>query len=341
VVSFQPEARDTLIVKRREFIGLLGGAAAWPLAARGQPGERMRRIGVLMTIAADDSESLARLAALLHRLQELGWVDGRNMRMEYRWAPGGGDFRRKVAAELVALAPDVILANGSGGTEPLLQATRTLPIVFVLVPDPVAAGYVESLARPGGNATGFTNYDYGLGGKWLELLKEIAPRVTRVGVLRDISQVAAVGQFSAIQSVAPPLGIEAIPVNVRDADGIENAISGFARSANGGLMVTGSGLAVANRNLIITLAAKHQLPAVYWDRLFVSAGGLISYGADLRDQFRQAASYIDRILKGEKPADLPVQQATKIQLAINLKTAKVLGLDVSPNLLARADEVIE
>jgi putative ABC transport system substrate-binding protein len=288
----------------------------------------MRRIGVLMTIAADDPESFARLAALLHRLQELGWVEGRNMRMEYRWAPGGGDVRRKVASELVALEPDVILANGSGGAEPLLQATRALPIVFVLVPDPVAAGYVDSLARPGGNATGFTSYDFSMGGKWLELLKQIAPRLTRVGVLRDISQAAAVGQFSAIHSVAPSLGIEATPVNVRDADGIENAISGFARSANGGLIVPGSGLAVANRNLIITLASRHQLPAVYWDRMFVSAGGLISYGIDLRDQYRQAASYIDRILKGEKPADLPVQTLTKFDTVINLKTAKALGLTV-------------
>src|SRR5215468_7275293 len=223
-------------MKRRAFITLLGGVAAWPLAARAQQ-RGMRRIGVLMTIAADDPESFARLAAFLHRLQELGWVDGRNMRMEYRWAPGGADVRRKVASELIALAPDVILANGSGGAEPLLQATRTLPIVFVLVPDPVAAGYIESLARPGGNATGFTSYDYDMGGKWLELLKQIAPRVMRVGVLRDIGQVAAVGQFSAIQSVAPSLGIEAIPVNVRDADGIESAISGFASAANRGLIV--------------------------------------------------------------------------------------------------------
>jgi ABC-type uncharacterized transport system substrate-binding protein len=329
-------------MRRREFITLLGSAAVtWPLAAHAQQAERMRRIGVLMTIAADDSESLARLAALLQRLQELGWVDGRNMRMEYRWAPGSADIRRQVASELVALAPDVILANGSGGTEPLLQVTRTLPIVFVLVPDPVAAGYVDSLARPGGNATGFISYDYSMGGKWLELLKQIAPRVTRVGVLRDIGQVAAVGQFSAIQSVAPSLGVEAIPVNVRDADGIENAISGFASAANGGLIVTGSGLAVANRNLIITRAAQHQLPAVYWDRLFVSAGGLISYGTDLRDQFRQAASYINRILRGEKPADLTVQVPTKFDTVINLKTAKALGLDVPPTLLARADEVIE
>ena len=326
-------------MRRREFITLIG-AAAWPLAAHAQQ-RRVRRIGVLMTIAADDPESFARLAALLHRLQELGWVEGRNMRMEYRWAPGGGDVRRKVASELVALEPDVILANGSGGAEPLLQATRALPIVFVLVPDPVAAGYVDTLARPGGNATGFTSYDFSMGGKWLELLKQIAPRLTRVGVLRDISQAAAVGQFSAIHSIAPSLGIEAIPVNVRDADGFENAISGFARSANGGLIVTGSGLAVANRNLIITLATRHQLPAVYWDRMFVSAGGLISYGTDLRDQYRQAASYIDRILKGEKPADLPVQTPTKFDTVINLKTAKALGLTVPPSLLARADEVIE
>jgi len=241
-------------IERRKFLATLGGAAvAWPLAARAQQ-RGMRRIGVLMTIAADDPESFARLAAFLHRLQELGWVDGRNMRMEYRWAPGGADVRRKVASELIALAPDVILANGSGAAEPLLQATRTLPIVFVLVPDPVAAGFVDSLARPGGNATGFTVYDYDIGGKWLELLKQIAPGVKRVGVLRDIGQVAAsVGHFSAIQSVAPSLGIEAIPVNVRDADGIENAISSFVHPGNSGLIVTGSGLAVVNRNLIITV----------------------------------------------------------------------------------------
>src|SRR5262245_27751981 len=328
-------------MKRREFITLLGGAAAARPLAAGAAQRGMRRIGVLMTIAADDPQSFARLAAFLHRLQELGWVDGRNMRMEYRWAPGGADVRRKVASELIALAPDVILANGSGGAEPLLQATRTLPIVFVLVPDPVAAGYVESLLRPGGNATGFTSYDYDMGGKWLELLKQIAPRVMRVGVLRDIGQVAAVGQFSAIQSVAPSLGIETIPVNVRDSDGIENAISSFVHPGNSGLIVTGSGLAVVNRNLIITVAARHQLPAVYWDRMFVSAGGLISYGADLRDQFRQAASYIDRILRGEKPADLPVQAPTKFDTVINLKTARALGLEVPPTLLARADEVIE
>src|SRR6516162_3758215 len=328
-------------MRRRDFITLVGGAAAaWPLAARAQQ-RGMRRIGVLMTIAADDPESFARLAALLHRLQELGWIDGRNMRMEYRWAPGGADVRRKVASELIALAPDLILANGSGAAEPLLQATLTLPIVFVLVPDPVAAGFVDSLARPGGNATGFTVYDYGIGGKWLELLKQIAPRVMRVGVLRDIGQVAAVGHFSAIQSVAPSLGIEAIPVNVRDADGIENAISSFVHPGNSGLIVTGSGLAVVTRNLIITVAARHQLPAVYFARMFVSAGGLISYGTDVTDQFRRAAGYVDRILKGEKPADLPVQAATKFDTVINLKTARALGLDVPPTLLARADEVIE
>jgi putative tryptophan/tyrosine transport system substrate-binding protein len=329
------------MIQRRELITLLGGAAVCPIAARGQQRGRMRRIGVLMTIATGDSESLARLAALLHRLEELGWVDGRNMRMEYRWAPGGDEDRRKVASELLMLAPDVILANGSGGTESLLQTTRTLPIVFVLVPDPVAAGYVESLARPGGNVTGFTNNDYGMGGKWLELLKQIAPRVTRVGVLRDISQVTAVGQFSAIQSVAPSLNIDATPLNARDTNGIENAISGFVRSPSDGLIVVGSGLAVVNRNLIITLAARHQLPAIYWDRLFVSSGGLISYGGDSREQYRQAASYIDRILKGEKPADLPVQNPTKVETAINLKTAKALGLDVPAQLLVRADEVIE
>ena len=329
-------------LKRREFITLLGGAAAvWPMAARAQQPDRMRRVGVLMTIAADDPESPARLALLLQGLQELGWTDGRNMRVDYRWAPGGAHLRLKAASELVALAPDVIVANGSSGAEPLLQVTRTVPIVFVLVPDPVGAGLVDSLARPGGNATGFMSFDFSMGGKWLEVLKQIAPRMTRVGVLRDSSQIGGVGQFSAIQSVAPLLGIEVIPINVRDADGIENAIAGIARSANGGLIVTASALAVVHRDLIFASAAKHMLPAVYWDRVLVSRGGLISYGPDLRDQFRRAATYVDRILKGEKPADLPVQAPTRFVTVINLKTAKSLGLEIPANLLALADEVIE
>src|SRR5262245_15711083 len=330
-------------MRRREFITLLGGgvAAGWPLAAQAQQRERMRRIGVLMTIAADDPESPARLAALLQGLQELGWVDGRNMRVEYRWAPGGADLRLKAATELVALAPDVIVANGSSGAEPLLQATRTVPIVFVLVPDPVGAGLVDSLARPGGNATGFMSFDFSMGGKWLEVLKQIAPQTTRVGVLRDASQIGGVGQFSAIQSVAPTLGIEVIPINVRDADRVENAIGAFARFTNSGLIVTASALAQTHRDLIFASAAKHRLPAVYWDRVLVSRGGLISYGPDLRDQFRLAAGYVNRILKGEKPSDLPVQAPTRFATVINLKTAKALGLDVPPMLLARADEVIE
>ena len=325
-------------MRRREFL-LGGAAAAWPLAARGQQG--MRRVGVLMTIAADDPESPARLASFLNGLQELGWTDGRNMRVDYRWAPGGAALRLKAASELVALAPDVIVANGSSAAEPLLQVTRTLPIVFVLVPDPVGAGLVDSLARPGGNATGFMSFDFSMGGKWLEVLKQIAPQTTRVGVLRDSSQIGGVGQFSAIQSVAPSLGIEVVPINVRDADGIENAIAAFARSANGGLIVTASALAQVHRDRIFASAAGHRLPAVYWDRVLVSRGGLVSYGPDLRDQFRLAAGYVDRILKGEKPADLPVQAPTKFATVLNLRTAKALGLDVPPMLLSLADEVIE
>jgi len=328
-------------MRRREFITLLGGAAAWPVAAQAQQGGRMRRVGVLMTLAADDPESPARLAAFLQGLQDLGWVDGRNMRVEYRWAPGGANLRLKAASELVALDPDVILANGSSGAEPLLQVTRTVPIVFVLVPDPVGSGLVDSLARPGGNATGFMSFDFSMGGKWLEVLKQAAPHVSRVGVLRDSSQVGGVGQFSAIQSVAPSLGVETIPINVRDADGIEGAIAAFARSGNGGLIVTASALAQTHRDLIFASAAKHRLPTVYWDRVLVARGGLISYGPDLRDQFRLAGGYVDRILKGEKPADLPVQAPTKFATVINLRTARALGLTVPDTLLARADEVIE
>ena len=328
-------------IKRREFITLLGGAAAaWPLAARAQQGNRMRRIGVLLTLATDDPEGQARIAAFLQGLQQLGWTDGRNVQIDTRWAGGNANDIRRHAVELAGLSPEVILANGSAAVAPLLQATRAVPIVFVVVPDPVGAGFVESLARPGGNATGFTPFEYGIGVKWLELLKQIAPRVTRAAVLRDASLTSGTGQFAAIQAVAPSLGTEASPIGVSDAGEIERAVTAFARS-NGGLIVTGSALTAVHRDLIVTLAARHKLPAVYNGRFFVTGGGLISYGADLIDQYRRAAGYVDRILKGEKPADLPVQAPTKYELVINLKTAKALGLDVPDSVLARADEVIE
>jgi len=330
-------------MKRREFITLLGGAAAaWPFSARAQQVERVRRIGVAMSTAEDDAESKARIAAFLQGLQQLGWADGRNVRIDTRWwGASDADANRRYAAELVALAPDVILASGGSVMVALLQATRTVPIVFTLTVDPVGAGYVASLVRPGGNATGFTSYEYSLSGKWLELLKEIAPGTTRAAVLRDPTIPQGIGLFGAIQAVAPSFGVEVSPIDVGDAPEIERGVTAFARSANGGLIVSGSGLAAAHRNLIITLAARHRLPAVYFERFFVAKGGLISYGSELRDQYRRAASYVDRILKGEKPADLPVQEPTKIVLAINLKTAKALGLTVPPTLLTRADEVIE
>jgi putative tryptophan/tyrosine transport system substrate-binding protein len=329
-------------MKRRQFIALLGGgAAAWPLAARAQQGERVQRIGVLVSIAPDDPEAQARVAAFIHELQQLGWADGRNLRIDVRWGAGDAERIRRYAAELVALAPNAILAVGGGGVGPLLQTTRTVPIVFTLTPDPVGAGFVDSLTRPGGNATGFTNFEYGIGGKWLELLKEIAPRVTRAAVLRDPAIPAGIGQFGAIQAVAPSFGIELRPVDVRDAGEIERAVATFARSSNDGLIVTSNALALVHRNLIVTLAARHRLPTIYPFRFFVTAGGLASYGPDSIDPQRRAASYVDRILKGEKPADLPVQAPTKYELAINLKTAKALGLDVPTSLLARADEVIE
>jgi putative tryptophan/tyrosine transport system substrate-binding protein len=329
-------------MKRRQFIALLGGgAAAWPLAARAQQGERVRRIGVLVSIAPDDPEAQARVAAFIHELQQLGWADGRNLRIDIRWGAGDAERIRRYAAELVALAPNAILAVGGGAVGPLLQTTRTVPIVFTLTPDPVGAGFVDSLARPGGNATGFTNFEYGIGGKWLELLKEIAPRVTRAAVLRDPAIPAGIGQFGAIQAVAPSFGIELRPVDVRDAGEIERAVATFARSSNDGLIVTSNALALVHRNLIVTLAARHRLPTIYPFRFFVTAGGLASYGPDSIDPQRRAASYVDRILKGEKPADLPVQAPTKYELAINLKTAKALGLEVPTSVLARADEVIE
>jgi len=332
-----------LAVKRREFITLFGGAAAaWPLAAYAQQAERMRRIGVLFGSAADDPEHQARFAAFLQGLQQLGWVDGRNVRIDTRWATTNPADIRRHAIELAALAPDVILAaTGTATVAPLLQATRIVPIVFALVIDPVGSGFVTSLAQPGGNATGFTLFEYGMSGKWLELLKEISPRVTRAAVLRDPGIVSGIGQLATVQAVAPSLRVELSPIDVRDASEIERAVTAFTRSGNGGLIVTASALATRYRDLIITLAARHKLPAVYSGRWFVADGGLLSYGPDYVDQLRRAAGYVDRILKGENPADMPVQAPTRYELVINLKTAKALGLDVPPNLLARADAMIE
>jgi putative ABC transport system substrate-binding protein len=329
-------------VKRRDFITLLGGAAAaWPLAARAQQPERMRRIGVLMSLAADDSEGQARLAAFLQGLQQLGWIDGRNVRIDTRWGAGDADRTRRYAAELVALAPDVILATGSPTVVALQQATRSAAIVFADVGDPVGQGFIETLARPGGNTTGFMLFEYAMGGKWLELLKEIAPGVTRAAVLRDAASTVAGGQLGAIQAAASSLGVELTPVGLRDAGEIERSISTFARSANGGLIVVASTLAIVHREPIITLAARYRLPAVYWDRSFVTGGGLMSYGPNLIDPCRRAAGYVDRILRGEKPADLPVQAPTKYELVVNLKTAKGLQLEIPSSVLARADEVME
>jgi putative ABC transport system substrate-binding protein len=327
-------------LKRREFITLVGGAAAWPFAARAQQRERMRLIGVLAQGAANDPEIAARLTAFVQGLQEMGWSVGRNARIEYRWGAADNNLIRRYAAELVALSPDVILAAGGGVMQALMDATRTTPIVFDVL-DPVAAGMVESLARPGGNATGFTQFEYAMSGKWLELLKQIAPRVTRVVVLRDPRQTAAMAQFSAIQAVAPSLGVELTPIEVRNPSAIERGIDTFARGHDGGMILTQSPPSDLNRNLIIMLAAKNKLPAVYPFSYYVTGGGLISYGPDRLDVYRRAASYVDRILKGEKPGDLPVQAPTKYELVINLKTAKTLGLDVPATLLARADEVIE
>jgi ABC-type uncharacterized transport system substrate-binding protein len=327
---------------RREFITLLGGAVlAWPLAAGAQQGERMRRVGVLMYLASDDAEGQTRVEAFAQALKQLGWSDGRNLRIDTRWATAE-DILRRHAAELVALAPDVLVAGaGTATVAPLLQATRTVPIVFVITIDPVGAGFVASLARPGGNATGFMAYEYSMGGKWLELLKEIAPGVTRAAVLRDPAVASGIGQFGAVQTVAPSLGVELSPVDVRDAGEIERAVAAFASGPNGGLIVTASSLGIVHRQTIIALAARHKLPAVYFNRAYVTAGGLISYAPDVIDEYRRAAGYVDRILRGEKPADLPVQAPTKYELIVNLKTAKALGLTVPDTVLARADEVIE
>ena len=331
-------------MKRREFITLLGSAAAFrPLGVRAQQSERMRRIGVLLAggLDADDLDMQARIGAFEDGLKQLGWINGQNVRIDVRAGAGDVDRIRGYVDELVALAPDVILTTGAAGVAPLLKATRTVPIVFTNVVDPVGAGFVDNLARPGGNATGFVNFEYGLSAKWVELLKEIAPRVTRMAVIRDPNISAGTGQFGAIQGAASSLGLELIAVNPREASDIERAIAAFARTSNGGLITTGSALATIHRDLIIGLAAKHKLPAVYYRRVFPASGGLISYGPDVIDLSRHAAGYVDRILKGEKPADMPVQAPTKYELVINLKTAKALGLTIPPSVLTRADEVIE
>ena len=328
-------------MRRREFIkGFVGSAGAWPFAAWAQQREQMRGIGVLMA-AAVQTDQQAGLAMFKEILHQLGWIDGRNVRVEVRWAGGDPASARKDAEELVALPADVIMANGQLGLEALLRATRSVPIVFNNTIDPVGSGFIDSLARPGGNATGFVLFEYSLAGKWVELLKQIAPTVTRVAVLRDAILPAGTGQFAVIQSVAPSIGVDVSAINLRDAAQIEQDIARFANSPNGGLILTGSAAAVVHQNLIVALAAQHKLPAVYYRRYFVTSGGLISYGWDADDQYRGAARYVDRILKGEKPADLPVQAPTKYELVINLKTAKALGLSVPQSLLSRADEVIE
>jgi putative ABC transport system substrate-binding protein len=327
---------------RRQFITLLGGAAAaWPVMTRAQQGGSMRRIGVLNALPADDPEWQARLASFHQGLQELGWIVGRNVRIDYRLGTADGAALRRRAAELVALAPDVIVVNGTSPMQPLLQTTRSVPIVFIQVTDPVGAGYVASLARPGGNATGFTQFEYGMTGKWLELLKQVAPGVKRAAVLRDASTPTGIAQLAVLFSVAPSLGMAINPLDVRDPDEIERGVAAFASEPGGGLILSASAAGIRHRELIIALAARHRLPAVYPYHLFATSGGLMSYGIDTSDPFRRAAGYVDRILKGEKPADLPVQQPTKFELVINRKTAKALGLEVPPSLLARADEVIE
>ena len=331
-------------MRRREFISLLGGVAAIPLAARAQQGEHKRRVAILSSagaIDASDPQVQANIVAFLQALQQLGWTNDRNLQIDHRVGGGNPERIRKQATELVALAPDVIVSAGATSLGPLLQATRTVPVVFVNVADPVGAGYAESLARPGGNATGFMAFEYSLSGKWLELLKQVAPGVTRGGILRDASITSGIGQFAVIQSVAPSVGIDVSPINVRNASEIERGVATFARLGNGGLIATASAATVFHRDLIITLAARYKLPAIYSRRLYVTSGGLISYGSDILDQFRRAAGYVDRILRGEKPADLPVQVPTKYELVINLKTAKALSLTIPPSVLARADEIIE
>jgi putative tryptophan/tyrosine transport system substrate-binding protein len=328
-------------MKRRKFITLLGGAAAWPLAARGQQPGRMRRVGVLMRGSADDPDEQARLTAFLQGLQESGWSDSHNVQIDVRWSAADSDRRRRYAAELIALSPDAILADTSAVVAALQQATQTVPIVFAGVIDPVGAGFVANLARPGGNTTGFASLGYGTSGKWLELLKEIAPRVTRAGVLRDPTFAAGIGQLAAIQAVAPALGLELSPLGARDRSEIEREVAAFAPRANAGLIVTAAPSTGTYRDLIIALAARHRMPAVYPFRYHVSSGGLISYGPDSRYGYRPAASYIDRILKGEQAGNLPVQEPTKFDLVINLKTAKAMGLELPTDVLARADEVIE
>ncbi len=328
-------------MRRREFIAGMGSAAAWPLAVRAQQGDRVRRIGVFMNLAEDDPETLRRMAAFVQGLQELGWTDARNVQIDFRSGLADTDRYRRYAAELVALAPDVLLATGTSTLGPLQQVTRTLPIVFVQATDPVGGGYVASLARPGGNATGFAQFEYGLSGKWPELLKQIAPSITQVAVLRDPVQGSGTTQFAVVQALAPSLRMEVTPIDVRDVSEIERAVTAFARGSNGGLIVTTSVLAQAHRELIITLVARHRLPAVYPYRFFITGGGLISYGPDTIDPYRRAAGYVDRILKGEKPADLPVQAPTRYETVLNMKTAKALGLTIPETLLATADEVIQ
>jgi putative ABC transport system substrate-binding protein len=328
-------------MKRREFIVGIGAAAAWPLATRAQQPDRIKRVGVLMNLAADDPEAQRRTAGFSQALRQFDWTDGRNVQIEYRWGSGDAGLFRKYAAELVSMSPDVILATGTPVMDALQQATRTVPLVFVTVIDPVGAGFVDSLARPGGNVTGFTLFEFGMSGKWLELLKEIAPYLKRVAVLRDAAIGSGTGQLAAIQAVAPSFGVELSPIGVRDPQEIERAIAGFSNTPGGGLIVTASTLALVHRDLIVALAQRHRLPAVYGDRVLVTAGGLISYGPDRVDPFRRAAEYVNRVLRGERPADMPVQAPTKYELVINLKTAKALGIALAPDLLARANEVIE
>ena len=329
-------------MKRRQFIIGLSGAAAWPVVARGQQAERMRRIGVLMGTSDDDQDGQARLATFLQGLQELGWTNGRNLHVDTRWSPGGDPvLARKHAAELLALSPDVLLASGTSHMAPLQLLTNTTPIVFVAVVDPVGAGFVASLAHPGGNATGFVMFEYGISAKWLELLKQVAPNVDRVAVVRNPSITSGIGQFAVIQSVASSLGVELSPIDVRDTSEIERTLTAFARTPNGGVVVTLSQAALQNRNAIIEATARHHLPAVYPNQSFVTGGGLAAYGVNYADQYRGAASYVDRILKGEKPSELAVQRPTKFELSINLRTARTLGLSIPPTLIATANEIVE